>query len=166
MGNSSAAGVSPDIFRQIRACTSPGMEPEVIEKILRGYFSGKRDAIRTSKFLDVQVKGKRGSFHAMAVDISRTGILLRIVDSDFATPDEANHLMPYTARVWYHFEGGLTVSFPEVEVVAKADVVRVTGYCGRGNSLILIGCRFRTAIDEKSCDAIGIEHAADRPPGE
>jgi len=162
---SSALGVSPELLRRIRSSTAPEMDPEVVETILRGYFSGKRDSIRTYRLVDATVEGRNGSFNAMAVDVSRSGVLLRIMDPCFASEDEIYHLMPYTARVWYHFEGGLTVHFAKDSVVADADVVRVTGYCGRGSSLILIGCRFRERLTHRQCGLLGIEHAEDRPPG-
>jgi hypothetical protein len=157
--------VPAEVFEAIRASTAPGMNPEIVEKILRGYFSGKRDALRTYKFLDSEVSGHHGTFRAMAVDISRTGVLLRITDPEFATQDEMNHLMPYTARVWFHFEGGFTIRFSRGAVVTTANVVRVTGYVGRGNSLILLGCRFDRDLAQEECAMLGIDHSDDRPPG-
>jgi hypothetical protein len=162
----SAAVVVPELFQQIRGSTRSGRESELVEKILRGYFSGKRDALRTYKFLEVQVQGKRGTFNAMAVDISRSGILLRIMDSGFAESAEMNHLMPYTARVWHHFEGGFGVLFNGGSLKVSADVVRVTGYSGRGSSLILLGCRFRRDLTPEQCRDLGIDHREDLPPGD
>ncbi|NJN14261.1 MAG: PilZ domain-containing protein [Planctomycetes bacterium] len=141
------------------------MAREEVEALLRSYFSGKRAAVRTSTLLDVILEGPHGFFSGMAVDLSRTGILLRINDADFAMPDEEQHLMRYTSRVWHHFERGLAVLFPGVDLRALADVVRVTGYSGKGSCLILIGCHFREALDESICDKLGIEHAEDRAPG-
>ena len=69
--------------------------------------------------------------------------------------------MPYTARVWFHFENGLDVAFDEGKVRTAADVIRVTGYCGRGRGLILIGCRFRTPLTEEQCRSLGIEVGPD-----
>ena len=158
-------GIDADLFQQIRASSAPGMEPEIVEKILQAYFSGKRDSIRTYKMVSLEIQGSHGTFRGMAVDISRTGMLLRIMDPHFASQDEMEHLMPYTARVWYHFESGFHVRFPDAGAAARGQVVRVTGHCGRGNSLILLGCRFRTALTEDECQRIGIEYAADRPPG-
>ncbi len=158
-------GVIPDIFRQIRNDMGPGMEREVIEKILRGYFSGKRDSLRTHKLLDVLCEGKKGAFKGMAVDISRSGILLRIMDPAFASAAEVNHLMPYTARVWFHFEGGFWVHFKNGKLKVNADVVRVTGFCGRGQSLILIGCKFRRHLTPEECEELSIPCEEDRPPG-
>jgi hypothetical protein len=141
----------------------PDTSTAEVEEILREYFSGKRDAIRTYKFLDVRVKGKHGVFRGMAVDISATGMLLRIIDRDFANTEETDRLMPYTARVWFHFENGLDVAFDGGNVRTRADVVRVTGYCGRGKGLILIGCRFREPLNGEQCTSLGIEVGPDEP---
>lgn len=139
----------------------PEASVEEVEEILKEYFSGKRAAVRTYKFLDVRVKGRRGVFHGMAVDISATGMLLRIIDKDFAHAEEVDRLMPYTARVWFHFENGLDVAFDAGKFRAAADVVRVTGYCGRGRGLILIGCRFREPLTDEQCASLGIEAGPD-----
>jgi hypothetical protein len=161
----SAMGVLPQIWKEIRGAAVPGLEPEVVDRILRENFCGKRSAVRTCKLLDVSVEGKKGTFKGMVVDISRTGVLLRIQDPAFARADERKHLMPYTARVWQNFGEGLFVTSEDKALEACADVVRVTGYCGRGAELILIGCRFRHDLSEEDCEKLGIEYAEDRPPG-
>ncbi len=160
------SGVNSELFAQIEASAGPGgVDPEVIEDLLREYFSGKRDAVRTYKFLNIALEGRHGSFQGMAIDISRSGMLVRVMDDDFATAEEMEHLMPYTARVWYHFEGGFSVDFLDKGVSTRGDVVRVTGYCGSGSSLILIGCRFHELLPPKDCEKLGIECADDRPLG-
>ena len=159
------ARVNPELFAAIQANVGPGTDPEVIKNLLREYFSGKRDAVRTYKFLNIELQGQHGSFQGMAIDISRSGMLIRVMDDDFATADEMEHLMPYTARVWYHFEEGFSVDFCDTGVMMRGDVVRVTGYCGRGSSLILIGCRFHEPLPAEDCEKLGIEYADDRPPG-
>ena len=53
-------GVCDDLLRQIRSGGAPGLDPEVIEKILGEYFCGKRAAVRTCAFVDLKVTGKRG----------------------------------------------------------------------------------------------------------
>jgi hypothetical protein len=152
-----------ELFREMRESDAPGMSPERVQEVLRDHFSGKRDSVRTARLIDVVVEGRHGSFRALAVDISRSGILLRIVDADFAPPEEEGQLMPYTARVWHHFDGGLYVRCPEQRVVAKADIVRVTGYSNRGQTVILIGCRFDPGLEYEECDRLGIETGDDRP---
>lgn len=153
-----------ELIRQVRMTEVPEVEATKIDDALREYFSGKRDALRTPTLLDVEVTGRYGTFKGVVVDISRSGLLLRIMDSTFADSDELDHLMPYTARVWYQFEEGLTVRFAETDVEVSAFVVRVTGYAGRGQHLILIGCRFREALSEDRCELLGVEYSSDRLP--
>ena len=133
------------------------------ERKLQGYFTGRRQALRTCKFLDCALKGNHATFNGMAVDISRTGALVRVLDSDFAEQQETEQLMLYTARVWYHFDQGLEISFLDGTISAVADVVRVTGYCGRGSGLNLIGIHFRTELTLEECARVGIEDSDDRP---
>lgn len=161
----SATGLLPKIFREIRGAAVPGLEPEIVDRILRENFCGKRSAVRTAKPLDVTVEGRKGSYEGTIVDISRTGLLLRISDPRFAGSEERKHLMPYTARVWQNFADGLFVATKDKALDACADVVRVTGYSGRDAELILIGCRFRRELNEDECGRLGIEDAEDRPPG-
>ena len=123
-----AVGIAPRIKEQIRGYTAGGMEPEVIGKILRGYFTGQRDGMRTYKFLEVKIQGNGGTFQAVAVDISRSGMLFRITDDSFASENRCHPLMPYTARVWHNFEGGFQIHFEGGAFTVPASIVRVTGY--------------------------------------
>ena len=99
--------------------------------------------------------------HALVHQIE--SLLSGVLDSDFAEQRESEQLMLYTARVWYHFDNGLEISFLSGGVQAVADVVRVTGYCGRGSGLNLIGIHFRTELTAGECDQLGIDHSEDRP---
>lgn len=159
-----AAGLLPGILGQVKREHESGTDPQIVEDTLRRYFSGKRGALRTCKFLDVQVEGKHGAFEGMAVDVSRSGVLLRIFDPRFTGEDETDLLMPYTARVWNHFGGGLSVEFHARDVRLSADVVRVTAYPGRGSHLILLGCRFRRDLSHSECEKLGIRDSADANP--
>ena len=122
------------------ACARARLEDiKASERRLQAHFAGRRGSVRTCTFLECSVEGKTGTFAGMAVDVSRTGALVRVLDSRFAERAEHDQLMLYTARVWQHFEEGLAVSFGAGDVCATADVVRVTAYCGRGSGLNLIG---------------------------
>ena len=137
--------------------TVSGIGPEAVADILEGCVADKRDGFRTCRFLDLRIEGTQGAFKAVAVDLSRSGMLFRIIDPDFATAEEATQLMPYTARVWSHFDEGLTVHFPDGATSARAEVARVTGYCGEGTSLILIACRFVEPLDPLSRRILGLD---------
>jgi len=144
--------------------TAPGIGPEMLEDLLQGVVPDRRDGLRAYRFLDLRIEGSQGTFRAVAVDLSRSGMLFRITDPSFATAEEAGQLMPYTARVWSHFDEGLTVHFPDGAAPARAEVVRVTGYCGELHSLILVACRFREPLDPLVCRILGIDGAADLAP--
>lgn len=133
------------------------------ERKLQTYFTGRRAALRTCTFLDGTIRGETSTFNCMAVDISRTGALIRVLDDNFAGPDETSQLMLYTARVWFHFEDGLEINFLDGAVSLAADVVRVSGYCGRGGGLNLIGIHFRTELTHEECEQLGIPCEDDRP---
>jgi len=161
-----AVGIAPQIKEQIRGYTAGGMEPGVIEKILRGYFTGQRNGMRTYKFLEVQIQGNGGRFKAIGVDISRSGMLFRITDDTFAAENRCHPLMPYTARVWHNFEGGFQIHFEGGSFTVPADIVRVTGYSGETSSLILVACRFARPLELGECDALGIASCDDALPAE
>ena len=116
-----SAAVATDLVKQIQGWTSLGAASEVVEKILESKFAGRRDAIRTFKFLEIVVQGTGGTFKALGINISRTGILFRITDPRFANDAEQQHLMPYTARVWQNFHGGFHVflDFARFEALRK-----------------------------------------------
>jgi hypothetical protein len=146
--------------KQIQGWTSLGAASEIVEKVLEAQFAGRRDSIRTFKFLELAVQGTGGTFKALGINISRTGLLFRITDSRFAVDGEQQHLMPYTARVWQNFQGGFHVFLEGGSVVRESDIVRVSGYCGKKSSLVLVGCRFREELTLTECDLLGISRDA------
>ena len=151
-----SVGVSPDLVRQIQGWTSFGADADVVEKILEEQFASRRDSVRTFKFFELMVQGVGGTFAALGVNVSRTGLLFRITDVRFAADDERQHLMPYTARVWQNFHGGFHVFLEDGAIRREADVVRVSGYCGKKSSLVLVGCRFREPLAAAECELLGI----------
>jgi hypothetical protein len=142
--------------KQIQGWTSLGVGSDVVEKVLKEHFDGRRDSVRTFKFLDLAVQGVGGTFSALGINISRTGMLFRITDARFASEGEHQHLMPYTARVWQNFHGGFHVFLEQGAINREADIVRVSGYCGKKSSLVLVGCRFREPLAAADCGQLGI----------
>jgi hypothetical protein len=159
------AALAPELVKQIQGWTNDGTGPDVVEQILKGHFTGQRDALRTYKFIDAQVQGIGGAYAALVVNISRSGMLFRITDEAFAGESETRHLMPYTARVWHNFQGGFHVHLEEGAVSRAAQIVRVSGYCGPKNSLVLIGCRFASELTPEECETLGIAYSGDEAPG-
>jgi len=158
-----SADVAPELLRQIEGWTSLGAASEVVEKVLKAHFTGRRDAIRTFKFLELRVQGTGGTFKALGINISRSGLLFRITDDRFCGDAETRNLMPYTARVWQNFHGGFHVFLEDGLIAREADIVRVSGYCGKKSSLVLVGCRFREELTREECELLGVVHdQADR----
>jgi hypothetical protein len=153
-----SADVAEDLVKQIQGWTSLGAASDIVEKVLEAKFEGRRGALRTFKFLEIVVQGTGGTFKALGVNISRTGMLFRITDPRFAADSEHHHLMPYTARVWQNFFGGFHVFLEKGTVAREADIVRVSGYCGKKSSLVLVGCRFRDELTPEECDLLGIPY--------
>jgi len=134
------------------------------ERKLQPWSARRRQAQRTLKFLDCRVTGEFGTFSAMVVDVSRSGALVRVLDSGFADHAELNELMLYTARVNYHFESGIAIEFIGNEVQRASDIVRVAAYGGAGSGIKLIGIRFRDDLEPDDCARLGIAHADDSTP--
>lgn len=155
-----SAGVATNLVKQIQGWTSLGAASEVVEKVLEAQFAGRRDAVRTFKFLELVVQGTGGTFKALGINISRSGLLFRITDPRFAADSEQEHLMPYTARVWQNFHGGFHVFLENGAISREANIVRVSGYCGQKSSLVLVGCRFHEELTAAECELLGIAYDA------
>ena len=125
--------------------------------------SGLRAAVRTIASIDCRIEGARGTVSGLVVAVSRTGALVQVLDADFATRTEQEQLMLYTARVWYHFEEGMVLSFVDRHLQTEADLVRVTNHGSSENGYNLIAIQFRSELTCWECSRLGIESAEDRP---
>jgi len=156
-----------ELFDRIKGSHAPGMDAADVDRIIRGHFSGRRAAIRTYRALDCVAHGGHGPFRALALDASRSGVLLRVTDPNFALASDMDDLMSYAARVSFHFGEEFQLAFLEGELFLPAVVVRITGHAGVGNAsgIILLGCRFARDLTQAECGLLGIECGEDRPPG-
>jgi len=130
------------------------------EKATENYFTVSKRAQRTFRFFDCRLSGRHGNFAAMVVDISRSGALIRVLDSAFGAPDELDDLMLYTARVFCHFEDGVEIDFADRNVRPTSKLIRVTADSG----VNLIGVEFSEELTEAECGRLGID--AQRPTAE
>lgn len=130
------------------------------EKATENYFTVSQRALRTFRFFDCRLSGRYGDFAAMVVDISRSGALIRVLDTAFGGHDELNDLMAYTARVFCHFEDGVEIDFADKNVRATSKLIRVTADTG----VNLIGVEFSEELTEAECGQLGID--AQRPMAE
>ena len=124
--------------------------------------TGMRGAVRTSTAVDCLIEGARGTFAGLVVDVSRTGALVRILDTNFATDTEQEQLTLYTARVSHHFEEGMVLSLVDQYLRIDADLVRVTGYGSGADAFNLVGVQFRCELTCWECSRLDIVSAEDR----
>jgi len=112
--------------------------------------SAKRDGMRFWCDLEAVVRGRGGAFVAETVNASRSGVLVRLQES------QAEEFRPRSC-----FRTGADVSFVAAEVKLRADLTRVA----EGDSgAVLLAFRFRANLDPRRCRAIGIEDKDDGVP--
>jgi hypothetical protein len=110
----------------------------------------KRDGMRYECALEAVVRGRGGAFVAEAVNVSRSGVLVRLQDP------RATEFQPRSC-----FRTGADVSFVEAEVKVRADLTRVAdGASGK----LLLAFRFRGNLDPGRCRSIGIQDREDGVP--
>ena len=109
-----------------------------------------RDGMRYGCSLEAVVRGRGGAFEAETVNVSRSGVLVRLGDSRTAE-----------IRPEHCFRTGADVSFVGAEVRVRADLARVTD--GDSGDLLL-AFRFRANLDPRRCLSIGIEDKDDGVP--
>ena len=87
---------------------TPGKDQsaERVKRLLSDHFSVKRDSKRSFKLLDVEVGGEIRTYQGLAIDVSRSGLLLRIMDPQFAAADGGHALMEYSDLVRNEFGKG------------------------------------------------------------
>lgn len=126
------------------------------ELLLRDHFAGKRNGMRFRQILDIRVEGNGGTFLARTVDLSRTGILLKLEDRGFATPEQESDLKLYSDLVLGHFGPRMLISFGSDALRRRASVVRVAWRNHRGKKTILVGCRFHRPLTAQTCVLLGV----------
>lgn len=123
--------------------------------LFRKFFFGKRDTLRRAVTLSAAVQGRHGTFIATVVDISRSGVLLHIDDESFAPAETGNKLVAYSGRVLFHFEDGLRVAL-EGNVVADAEIVRLTSAVDDVLGRILLAVQFTEPLTADQCATLGL----------
>jgi hypothetical protein len=129
---------------------------DAAERLLSEYFAEKRDGLRICRPLDASLLVRDVFYGATAVDVSISGIQLRIDDPAFATEEEGSQLLLFSAKVHQHLNGGFEVILADGAIRLPAEVVRVAGYCGSHGTLILVGCRFGRALSPAECELLGL----------
>jgi hypothetical protein len=105
--------------------------------------------------LSAAVQGRHGTFIATVVDISRSGVLLHIDDESFAPVETESKLLAYSGRVLFHFEDGLRIAL-EGNVVADAEIVRLTSAVDDVLGRILLAAQFNDGLTDEQCATLGL----------
>jgi hypothetical protein len=130
---------------------------EQAELELRSHFVGKRDGVRQPCDLDVMLRGRGGSFTGQTVDISRSGVLLRITDQLYNISND--DLASFAGRIEKHFRTRVDVFFVEAGLRKAAEVARLT-MSEMGE--FLMACQFREQLSRKECELLEIDGGDDR----
>lgn len=112
--------------------------------------TSNRDGMRYWCRLEAVVRGRGGAFLAETVNVSRSGVLVRIDDSRSGE-----------VRPDHCFRTGADVSFVEAEFKVRADLARVADSEFGG---LVLAFRFRANLDPGRCSLIGIEDQDDGVP--
>ena len=100
---------------------------------------------RVEASLSVEVAGRTGAFRAQTVDVSRTGVLLYLVDDGFVPESEAGNMIVYSERVEEEFGDGLEVRLAS-GMHFEAEVVRVARGEDSEDGPMIMACRYARAM--------------------
>ena len=128
--------------------TGKGSSAEA-ELHLHCHFSGKRAGVRVPKDLEVVLRVSGLGFVARTIDISRSGMLLKL-ESGMA--EEGVDLPYFALRVQCYFAEGCDVTIVKSETAARARVIRATEQDGQ----LLLAFQFEEPLPDSVCEELGI----------
>ncbi len=116
---------------------------------IHSHFAGKRNGTRIDRRIEIVLRVAGNAFVAESVDISRSGVLLRM-ESGLA--DHGLNLPYFALQVQCHFSDGCEAMLSGHDTPIRAEVIRVTEKQGH----LLVAFRFDEPLSEKACEALGI----------
>lgn len=135
----------------------PSMNEEDETDMRREKVVDRRRAVRVRTSHRVEVYGDCKTFKARAVNISSTGVLIDISDSELGVSYGPERIIALNQIMTDQFRKGLVVRFLDGEFSIQADAVRVSEITCEGNQLTVIGCRFRRALTPEECAFLEID---------
>ena len=127
---------------------------ELAEMELRSHFVGRRGGCRIDAEFAVEIQTQVNRHYAQAVDVSRTGILLEIVDDVTQDTD----LAAFALAVEEQFGGETRILLSQLDLEIRAQLVRVTAHNGR----VRLAFQFARLLSLPACDLLGLPLGADR----
>ena len=116
---------------------------------IHSHFAGKRDGKRIDCRIEVVLRVAGNAFVAETVDISRSGVLLRM---DSGVADQGLNLPYFALQVQCHFADGCEAILSGYDKPVRAKIVRATEREGH----LLVAFRFDKPLPAKVCMALGI----------
>lgn len=131
------------------------------EHDLRRHFAGKRQGERFRSTHLALLASEHGRLWAKAVNISRSGVLLSVVDPRAGRFESRADLGRFTEQVLERFPLGLTIRFLDGLFTVNARVVRVTIDPDSPEPAPLLACRFRKPLARHHCAVLGFLDSED-----
>ena len=124
---------------------------------IHSHFAGKRDGTRIDRRIEIVLRVAGDAFVAETVDISRSGVLLRMGPG---FDDRGLNLTCFALQVQCHFSDGCEAILPDHDTPIGAQIVRAT----RRGGHLLVAFRFDEPFSKKACEALGIPADGDDAP--
>jgi len=125
---------------------------------LRAFLWGKRQSARHPLALDVEVRGTLASVPAMSLDVSASGVLLRVCAAAL-TPEAAQDgdVDPFVLAET-HFRETCLIHFKQRRVKAQVQMVRLD-YRPEEPEFLYLGFRFSRGLEPKQLRRLGLRPA-------
>ncbi|MHC4958163.1 MAG: type IV pilus twitching motility protein PilT [Planctomycetota bacterium] len=124
----------------------------------------RRDATRLQQIHYVELHGRQGMFRAMTLNVSRTGVLLTIVDPGFNATIEEGDLGLAGLRVASLFGEGMNIRWRDASVSVEAEIARLDEGERDGRWMFSLGCRFLRELTPAECAVLGFGALATERP--
>jgi len=135
------------------AATQPG-SPGRRRRRSRKNLTETRALDRVQRVFFVGVRGRHGTYRSLVSNLSRTGVLLTIVDPAFAVEDCEGNVEVATLRIAAQFSDGLAIVVNEIAEPIEAEIVRVEEERHEGEVFFSLGCRFRRPLSDDESRAL------------
>ena len=116
----------------------------------------RRDWPRLPSALAVKIHTERAVWHAIAVDLSRSGVQLALVDPKFSFTPKEGDLGLVGLRITSLFGDCFRIEFLEAEMEVDSEMVRINERSDGPDYLAFLGCRFLRDLDDDECGRLEI----------
>ena len=116
----------------------------------------RRDWPREPRVLSVKIHTEHANWRAMAVDLSRSGVQLALVDPRFNFTQKEGDLGLVGLRVASQFGDSFRVEFMAAEIEVESEMVRISERTEGDEYIVYVGCRFLRDLEEGECKTLDV----------